>query len=65
VVADHAKFGHSALVHAFECDAVDLLITDEAPAPALAQVFAAAEVEVSFGALASVAPVDDPADVTA
>jgi DeoR family glycerol-3-phosphate regulon repressor len=65
VVADHAKFGHSALVHAFGCDAVDLLITDEAPSPALAQVFAAADLEVSFGAPASATPVvDDPAGVT-
>lgn len=63
VAADHAKFGHSALVHAFGCDMVDLLITDEAPSPALAQVFAAAEVEVSFGAPGSAAPVDDPAGV--
>jgi DeoR family transcriptional regulator, glycerol-3-phosphate regulon repressor len=66
VVADHAKFGHSALVHAFGCDTVDLLITDEAPSPALAQVFAAADLEVSFGAPASATPVvDDPASVTA
>ena len=49
VVADHSKFGHSALVHAFGSDGLDLLITDEAPSPALAQVFAAAELEVSFG----------------
>jgi DeoR family transcriptional regulator, glycerol-3-phosphate regulon repressor len=53
VAADHAKFGHSALVHAFGCDAVDLLITDEAPSAALAQVFAAAEVEVMVGASAA------------
>ncbi|WNC91923.1 DeoR/GlpR family DNA-binding transcription regulator [Paraburkholderia sp. FT54] len=46
VAADHAKFAHSALVHAFGADAVDLLVTDEAPAPALAQVFAAAGVDV-------------------
>jgi DeoR family glycerol-3-phosphate regulon repressor len=52
VAADHAKFGHSALVHAFGPDSVDLLVTDEAPAPALAQVFAAAGLEVSVGALA-------------
>lgn len=50
VAADRAKFGHSALVHAFGPDAVDLLVTDEAPAPALAQVFAAAALEVSVGA---------------
>ncbi|MGA7781911.1 MAG: DeoR/GlpR family DNA-binding transcription regulator [Paraburkholderia sp.] len=49
VAADHSKFGHSALVHAFGPDGLDLLITDEAPSPALAQVFAAAELEVSFG----------------
>ncbi|RKR38751.1 DeoR/GlpR family DNA-binding transcription regulator [Paraburkholderia sp. BL17N1] len=49
VAADHAKFGHSALVHAFGADAVDLLVTDEAPAPALAQVFAAAGVDVEVG----------------
>jgi DeoR family glycerol-3-phosphate regulon repressor len=58
VAADHAKFGHSALVHAFDPDAVDLLITDEAPPPALAQVFAATDLEVSFGAAAT-AQVDD------
>ncbi|ACD19350.1 DeoR/GlpR family DNA-binding transcription regulator [Paraburkholderia phytofirmans] len=46
VAADHAKFGHSALVHAFGADAVDLLVTDDALAPALAQVFAAAGVDV-------------------
>ena len=50
VVADHAKFGHSALVHAFGAEAVNLLITDEAPSPALAQVLAAAGVEVCYGA---------------
>jgi len=50
VAADHAKFGHSALVHAFGPDAVDLLVTDKAPASALTQVFAAAGLEVSVGA---------------
>jgi DeoR family glycerol-3-phosphate regulon repressor len=60
VAADHAKFGHTALVHAFGPDAPDLLITDEAPSPALAQVFAAAELEVSAGAPA-LAEVDGPA----
>ena len=50
VVADHAKFGHSALVHAFGAEAVNLLITDEAPSPALAEVLAAAGVEVCYGA---------------
>jgi DeoR family transcriptional regulator, glycerol-3-phosphate regulon repressor len=50
VAADHAKFGHSALVHAFGADAVDLLVTDEAPVPALAQVFAEAGVDVAVGA---------------
>jgi DeoR family transcriptional regulator, glycerol-3-phosphate regulon repressor len=49
VVADHSKFGHSALVHAFGPDGLDQLITDKAPSAALAQVFAAAELEVSFG----------------
>ena len=52
VVADHAKFGHSALVHAFGAEAIDLLVTDEAPAPALAQVLAAAGVEVEVGSAA-------------
>ncbi|WP_345814593.1 DeoR/GlpR family DNA-binding transcription regulator [Paraburkholderia sp. PREW-6R] len=47
VAADHAKFGHSALVHAFEAGAVNLLVTDEPPAPALAQVFAAAGLDVA------------------
>ncbi|MDR7008676.1 DeoR/GlpR family DNA-binding transcription regulator [Paraburkholderia strydomiana] len=50
VAADHAKFGHSALLHAFAADGVDLLVTDEAPAPALAQVLTAAGVEVLVGA---------------
>jgi DeoR family glycerol-3-phosphate regulon repressor len=56
VAADHAKFGHSALVHAFGADVVDLLVTDEAPVPALAQVFAAAGVEVAVGASAGGRP---------
>ncbi|WP_179404567.1 DeoR/GlpR family DNA-binding transcription regulator [Burkholderia guangdongensis] len=46
VAADHAKFGHSALVHAFGADAFDLLITDQAPTPALGQIFAAAGLDV-------------------
>ncbi|CAH2794671.1 MAG: Transcriptional regulator, DeoR family [uncultured Paraburkholderia sp.] len=50
VAADHAKFGHSALLHAFGADGVDLLMTDEAPAPALSQALAAAGVEVLVGA---------------
>ncbi|HEX7935535.1 MAG TPA: DeoR family transcriptional regulator, partial [Paraburkholderia sp.] len=53
VAADHAKFGHSALLHAFGADAVDLLVTDEAPAPALARVLAASGVEVLAGAEAA------------
>jgi DeoR family glycerol-3-phosphate regulon repressor len=61
VAADHSKFGHSALVHAFGCDALDLLITDEAPSPALAEVFAAADLEVSVGAPDCAAPADDAA----
>lgn len=60
VVADHAKFGHTALMHAFGPEAVDLLITDQAPSAALTQLFAAADLEVSFGmpadAAAGVAP---------
>lgn len=60
VAADHAKFGHTALVHAFGPDAFDLLITDKAPSPALAQLFATAALEVSFGAASSMA-VDSPA----
>lgn len=50
VVADHTKFGHSALVHAFGPQAVDLLITDAPPPPALAQVLAQADLEVRVGA---------------
>jgi DeoR family transcriptional regulator, glycerol-3-phosphate regulon repressor len=46
VVADHSKFGHTALVHAFGADGLDLLITDRAPPPAIEQVFAATELEV-------------------
>lgn len=48
VVADHSKFGHTALVHAFGPDGLDLLITDKAPPPAIAQVFAATELEISI-----------------
>lgn len=47
VVADHSKFGHTALVHAFGPDGLDLLVTDRAPPPAIAQVFAATELEIS------------------
>jgi DeoR family transcriptional regulator, glycerol-3-phosphate regulon repressor len=50
VAADHAKFGHSALVHAFGPGAAHLLVTDVAPAPELAQIFAAAGLEVRVGA---------------
>ena len=53
VAADSAKFGHSALVHAFGPEAVDLLITDEAPAAALAGTLAAAQVDVLIGAPAA------------
>lgn len=49
VLADHAKFGRSALVNAFGPDSVDLLITDRAPAPALMRIFAQANLEVSWG----------------
>jgi DeoR family glycerol-3-phosphate regulon repressor len=49
VAADHAKFGHSALLHAFGADCVDVLVTDEAPASALGQLLAAAGVEVVVG----------------
>ncbi|SDR28381.1 transcriptional regulator, DeoR family [Paraburkholderia fungorum] len=52
VAADRAKFGHSALVHAFGPDSVDLLVTDEAPSAALSRVFAEAGVEVLTGASA-------------
>jgi DeoR family glycerol-3-phosphate regulon repressor len=47
VAADSSKFGHSALVHAFGSEAIDLLVTDAAPAAGLAQIFAAADLEVS------------------
>jgi DeoR family transcriptional regulator, glycerol-3-phosphate regulon repressor len=56
VAADQAKFGHSALVHAFGPEAADLLVTDAAPAPALAQIFAAAGLEVRVGAAADAGP---------
>jgi DeoR family transcriptional regulator, glycerol-3-phosphate regulon repressor len=49
VAADHAKFGHSALVHAFGADEVDLLMSDRAPSTELAEVFAAAGLKVSVG----------------
>ncbi|WGS53415.1 DeoR/GlpR family DNA-binding transcription regulator [Paraburkholderia sp. D15] len=53
VAADRAKIGHSALLHVFEPDGVDLLVTDEAPPPALAQVLAAAGVEIEVAAAAA------------
>jgi DeoR family glycerol-3-phosphate regulon repressor len=49
VAADHAKFGHSALVHAFGPETPNLLVTDAAPVPELARVFADAGVEVLVG----------------
>jgi DeoR family glycerol-3-phosphate regulon repressor len=42
--------GEACVDDEFGADAVDLLVTDEAPAPALAQVFAAAGLEVRVGA---------------
>lgn len=48
VVADQTKFGHSALVHAFGPEGVDVLITDKAPTPPLVQIFAAAGLEVRY-----------------
>jgi DeoR family glycerol-3-phosphate regulon repressor len=50
-VADHTKFGHSALIHAFGPDTPHMLVTDEEPAPAFAQVFAAAGLEVRLPAI--------------
>ncbi|MGH8780305.1 DeoR/GlpR family DNA-binding transcription regulator [Paraburkholderia sp.] len=49
VAADHAKFGHSALVHAFGPTDIDLLVTDEAPPPAIARAFTEAGLEVRAG----------------
>jgi DeoR family glycerol-3-phosphate regulon repressor len=46
VAADHTKFGHSALVHVFDADGLDMLVTDVVPASALSKVLAAAGVEV-------------------
>jgi DeoR family glycerol-3-phosphate regulon repressor len=37
VVADHSKFGKHALVRACEIEAIDMLITDAPPPPALAE----------------------------
>ncbi|MBE9551998.1 MAG: DeoR/GlpR transcriptional regulator [Proteobacteria bacterium] len=37
VVADHSKFGKRALVRACEIEAIDMLITDAPPPPALAE----------------------------
>lgn len=56
VVADHTKFGHSALVHAFGPDGADILITDKAPTPALAQIFAAAALDVRYPVAYSAKP---------
>ncbi|MDE1182541.1 DeoR/GlpR family DNA-binding transcription regulator [Paraburkholderia sp.] len=64
VVADHTKFGHSALVHAFGSDAVDLLITDEAPPP-LAHLLTESDVEIVCGAADDAGSgVEDDADAT-
>jgi DeoR family transcriptional regulator, glycerol-3-phosphate regulon repressor len=60
VAADHAKFGHSALVHAFGSDAVDLLVTDEPPVATLAQVFASTGLDVLVAAAVSAGPPQQP-----
>lgn len=49
VAADHAKFGHSALAHAFGPTDIDVLVTDEAPPPAIARAFSEAGLEVRVG----------------
>ena len=64
IAADHSKFGHSALVRAFNADEIDQLITDAPPPPAPAQVFAAAGLKVSVGAPAQ-AGSREPVGVTA
>lgn len=48
VVADLAKFGQSALVTGFGPESVDRLVTDGEPVPALMQVFAQTDLEVSW-----------------
>ncbi|MGF6757068.1 DeoR/GlpR family DNA-binding transcription regulator [Paraburkholderia sp. GAS42] len=50
VAADHAKFGHSALVRAFNPDELDLLVTDAALPPEPAEAFSAAGLKVLTGA---------------
>jgi DeoR family transcriptional regulator, glycerol-3-phosphate regulon repressor len=53
VAADHTKFGHSALVHVFGAEDLDMLVTDVAPAAGLAKVLAAAGVGVLCASPAS------------
>lgn len=49
VAADHAKFGHSALVRAFSPEEIDLLVTDEPLPPEPAEAFSAAGLKVRVG----------------
>ncbi|MBP0592536.1 DeoR/GlpR transcriptional regulator [Paraburkholderia sp. LEh10] len=53
VAADHTKFGHSALAHVFGAEALDVLVTDVAPAAGLSKVLAAAGAEVICAASAA------------
>jgi DeoR/GlpR family transcriptional regulator of sugar metabolism len=46
VVTDSSKFGRNAFAHIARLDAVECLITDAAPQPALAQAIADSGVEL-------------------
>ncbi|MEE8444964.1 MAG: DeoR/GlpR family DNA-binding transcription regulator [Alphaproteobacteria bacterium] len=50
VVADHTKFGQRGLVRACDLEAIDMLVTDAAPPPALAERLDAAGVVVEVAA---------------
>ncbi|CAG4888734.1 Glycerol-3-phosphate regulon repressor [Paraburkholderia saeva] len=50
VAADHAKFGHSALVRVFSPEEVDLLVTDQAVPPEPAKALTSAGLKVMVGA---------------
>lgn len=47
LVADHTKFGRSAMVRLGPISQIDVLITDRAPSPRMAEVLNAADIEVA------------------
>lgn len=48
MVADHSKLGREAVIKAFGLEAIDMLITDQAPVETLAKRFAEAGIPVMF-----------------